>query len=84
MNARLNGTPLIPVFVKATAIVDLLSQFERPFRFQVTVSGDEFPYSNERRIYEIVAKTDALAAQEGIKRFVDAMKLQYQRRRGLL
>lgn len=66
-----NGLIQTP-FVKAQAIVDLISTYERPFRFQVTVFGVEAPYQ-QRRVYEIVAKTDALAAQEGMRRFTEEM-----------
>jgi hypothetical protein len=77
MDRPINGTPrlLTPLpFVKATAVVDLLSKFERPFRFQVTVFG--YPPHAERRVYEIIARTDKDAAMEGINRFTKAMQLR--------
>jgi hypothetical protein len=51
-----------------SAIVDLVSQFERPFRFRVTVRG--LPPHAHTRIYEITAPSDRHAAQAGIDRFV--------------
>jgi len=60
--------------VLANAIVDVITP-STPLKlgiFRVEVWGKE-PYDYVR-VYEIQAKNDTLAAQEGIRRFVDEME----------
>jgi hypothetical protein len=60
--------------VLANAIVDVITP-ATPIKlgdFRVEVWGQE-PY-DYTRTYEIQAKNDTLAAQEGIRRFVDEME----------
>lgn len=57
--------------VLVDAIVDEID----PNLFCVTVTGKE-PYAFTR-IYQIFAKSDTLAAQDGIKRFVDEMEASH-------
>lgn len=60
--------------VLASAIVDVIRP-ATPLRlgvFKVTVWG--FPPHDQDRIYEIVAKNDTTAAQQGIDRFVKEMQ----------
>jgi hypothetical protein len=60
--------------VLANAVVDVLkpSSPVRIGRFKVEVWGKE-PYDYVRT-YEIMAKSDTIAAQEGIRRFVKEME----------
>lgn len=60
--------------VLASAIVDVIrpSTPQRIGSFRVEVWGKE-PYDYVR-IYEIMAKSDTIAAQEGIRRFVAEME----------
>lgn len=57
--------------VLAQATVVLLSRHERPFRFEVTVTGK--PPHDITRVYEIKSFSDNQAAMEGIKRFEKEM-----------
>jgi hypothetical protein len=57
--------------VLADATVDLISRAQRPFLFRVRVTGK--PPHAQMRVYDIAAKTEDLAAMEGIERFVRAM-----------
>jgi len=62
------------VQVLANAVVDVIKP-STPVRignFRVEVWGLE-PYDYVR-VYEIMAKSDTIAAQEGIRRFVDEMQ----------
>ena len=71
-----NGYPILwPPRVRAQAIVDLISRYQRPFLFKVTVWAVDFP---ERRVYEIVALTDDAAAREGLLRFEYDMAVREQ------
>jgi len=58
--------------VLADAIVDLISRFQRPFLWRVTVTG--LPPHVATRVYEISAKTDDRAAMKGISLFVEEME----------
>ena len=60
--------------VLASAIVDIIrpSTPTKLGLFSVNVWGQP-PY-DEKRVYEILAPNDTLAAQEGIRRFVDEME----------
>lgn len=60
--------------VLASAIVDTIKPAtpQSLGNFRVEVWGKE-PYDYVR-VYEIMAKNDTLAAQEGIRRFVDEME----------
>jgi hypothetical protein len=61
--------------VLASAIVDVLKPAtpQRIGNFRVEVWG-KAPYDYVR-VYEIMAKTDTIAAQEGIRRFVTEMEV---------
>ena len=61
-----------PVLANATVDVIRESSPVKIGLFRVTVWGQP-PY-DETRIYEIMAKTDTMAAQQGIKRFVNEMQ----------
>lgn len=61
-----------PVLANATVDVVRESTPVKIGLFRVTVWGQP-PYA-ETRIYEIMAKTDTMAAQQGIKRFVREME----------
>ena len=60
--------------VLASATVDILLPATpiKQGEFKVTVWGQE-PY-DQTRIYEITAKNDTVAAQQGIQRFVNEME----------
>ena len=60
--------------VLASATVDILlpATPKKLGEFKVTVWGQP-PY-DQTRIYEITAKNDTVAAQQGIQRFVDEME----------
>jgi hypothetical protein len=60
--------------VLASAVVDVLRPAtpQRIGNFRVEVWG-KAPYDYVR-VYEIMAKTDTIAAQEGIRRFVKEME----------
>lgn len=58
--------PAIPV--RVNAVVDSVT----PTLWRVTATG--LPPHAETRVYEIEAKTDNVAAQEGIRRFVEEMQ----------
>jgi hypothetical protein len=51
--------------------VELLSLVQRPYLFSVTVIG--LPPHAQRRVYEISAMSDRLAAQRGMALFSDEM-----------
>ncbi len=55
--------------VLCQATVDLITRVQRPFLWRVVVVGQ--PPHAYRRIYDIPAATDELAARAGIDRFVD-------------
>jgi len=57
--------------VRANAIVDKIDDGPVPM-WEVSVWG-ELPHGH-RRVYTLRAKTDTLAAQEGIRRFVEEME----------
>lgn len=57
-----NATP------RCKATVRLVSRAQRPYVFQVTVTG-EFPHAY-RRVYPIVADSDNSAALKGMEMFV--------------
>lgn len=57
-----NATP------RCKATVKLVSQAQRPYVFQVTVTG-EFPHAH-RRVYPIAADSDNSAAIKGMELFV--------------
>lgn len=57
-----NATP------RCKATVRLVSRAQRPYVFQVTVSG-EFPHAH-RRVYPIAADSDDSAALKGMELFV--------------
>lgn len=60
--------------ILANAIVDVIkpSTPKRVGMFKVTVWGK--PPHEQTRVYEIMAKNDTLAAQQGITRFVREME----------
>jgi hypothetical protein len=59
--------------IKARAIVDIVRKVDIGLNiFKVEVWGEE-PY-DYMRVYEIAAKNDNVAAQEGIRRFVKEME----------
>lgn len=58
--------------VLCTAVVDLISRFQRPYLFKVTVTGQ--PPHDKRREYDIAAWSDKAAAQLGIDTFVREMQ----------
>jgi hypothetical protein len=60
--------------VLASAVVDVLKEpsFPRVGNFRVEVWGQ--PPHDFVRTYEILAKSDTVAAQEGIQRFVHEME----------
>jgi len=62
--------------VRCRAIVDVIREVKPPFvgltEFRVEAWGYE-PYDFVR-VYTIDAKTDTIAAQEGIRRFVEEME----------
>jgi len=60
------------VRVLADAVVDLISKAQRPYLFEVTVTG--LPPHVATRVYEISAKSDDLAAMKGISLFVKEME----------
>ena len=71
---RVNGSPIVDPAqsdVRCNAIVDLISRVQRPFLWKVTVTG--IPPHSHRRVYEITAKTDTLAAMAGMNRFMKEM-----------
>jgi hypothetical protein len=57
-----NATP------RCKATVRLVSRWQRPYVFQVTVTG-EFPHAH-RRVYPIAADSDNSAALKGMELFV--------------
>jgi hypothetical protein len=57
--------------ILATATVDLLEDGPLPI-WEVTVTGE--PPFDRQRIYTLEQKTDTLAAQEGIRQFVEEME----------
>jgi len=57
-----NATP------RCKATVKLVSRAQRPYVFQVTVTG-EFPHAH-RRVYPIAANSDDAAAMKGMELFV--------------
>lgn len=57
-----NATP------RCKATVKLVSRAQRPYVFQVTVTG-EFPHAH-RRVYPIAADSDNSAALKGMELFV--------------
>ena len=57
--------------VYCQCIVDLISRHQRPYLFKVTVWGQ--PPHTMRRVYEIAATTEDLAAQSGINQFIKEM-----------
>ena len=57
--------------ILATATVDLLEDGPLPI-WEVTVTGE--PPFGRQRIYTLEQKTDTLAAQEGIRQFVEEME----------
>jgi hypothetical protein len=57
-----NATP------RCKATVKLVSRAQRPYIFQVTVTG-EFPHAH-RRVYPIAADSDNSAALKGMELFV--------------
>jgi hypothetical protein len=57
--------------ILANASVDLV-QSGAPSTWEVEVNG--LAPHNHRRVYQISATTDTLAAQEGIRQFVDEME----------
>lgn len=57
-----NATP------RCKATVRLVSQAQRPYVFQVTVTG-EFPHAY-RRVYPVAADSDNSAALKGMEMFV--------------
>lgn len=63
--------------VLAQATVDDLSNGHGP-RWRVTVDGaeegPEFRLRQQRRVYELAQETDTLAAQEGIRLFVEELE----------
>jgi hypothetical protein len=61
-----------PVLANATVDVIRESTPQKIGLFRVNVWGQP-PYA-ETRIYEIMAKNDTLAAQQGIRRFVSEMQ----------
>lgn len=60
-----------PAPVKANAIVDKVEDSPVP-TWEVTVWG--LPPHDHRRVYTLQRKTDTLAAQEGIRLFVEEMQ----------
>ena len=75
MQPMINGHSVLtpPARVRAQCFVDLVSRFQRPFRFRVEVWGVDIP---DRRIYEIVALNDSDAARAGLTRFEHEMMLR--------
>jgi hypothetical protein len=62
-----NGYPILdPPRVRAQAIVDLISRYQRPWIFRVEVWATQMPF---RQVYEIEAASDDDAASQGLKRF---------------
>jgi hypothetical protein len=57
-----------PPPIRCQCVVDLINRFERPFRFRVEVLGVDPPFRTSR-VYDIVANTDQLAAQQGMELF---------------
>lgn len=53
-------------------LVDAIVDEIKPNWYRVTATGK--PPFAQTRIYEIYAKSDTMAAREGIKRFVDEME----------
>jgi len=53
--------------VRCKAIVELISRFQRPYLFRVTVKGE--PPHAQYRVYKIAGWTDDVVAREGLKRF---------------
>jgi hypothetical protein len=70
----INGQTYPPVFVRAQALVDLLSTVQRPFLWSVLVWGEP-PFAHRRR-YEICAPTEKEAAQSGLHRFEFEMAMK--------
>jgi hypothetical protein len=69
-----NGSPIVDpnnADVRCDAVVDLISRVQRPFLWKVTVTGQ--PPHAITRIYEVVAKTDDIAARTGIANFMKEM-----------
>lgn len=66
--------PLRPTRVLCQAVVDLVwaPEGDRPSRWKVTVTGQ--PPFAETRVYQIKAKIDNIAAQEGLSRFCHEME----------
>ena len=60
--------------VLANATIDVVEEptLEKDGLFKVTVWGR--PPHDYTRVYEIAAKTDTIAAQQGINRFVEEMQ----------
>jgi hypothetical protein len=60
--------------ILASAVVDVIepSTPKKVGQFKVTVWGK--PPHDETRVYEIMAKNDTIAAQQGIARFVREME----------
>lgn len=61
-----------PDRVLASAVVDPVFEGQTRGMWRVTVWGQ--PPHDQRRVYSIAAKSDTLAAQEGIDRFVAEMQ----------
>ncbi len=57
---------------RVTASVDLISKFQRPYLFSVTVTGE--PPHAYSRAYTICADSDASAAIKGMELFIDEVQ----------
>jgi|HubBroStandDraft_1064217.scaffolds.fasta_scaffold85950_1 hypothetical protein len=53
---------------RCTAIVDLISKFQRPYLFLVTVTGEP-PHAGVRK-YHVIADSDNSAAMKGLELYV--------------
>jgi hypothetical protein len=72
---RVNGSPIIDINtadVRCTCTLELISRRQRPYHFRATVTGD--PPHAMRRVYEISANSDAIAANLAMERFMKEMQ----------